>query len=122
VNAKWPYAGAQPVDRARDIARTLWAALQRVDPDAAEAIADAAESAGEHWLRPQPARFGLDDVVRPIDAAELVGKSARWVYDWAAADRERRIVQARDGLIRVRVRDLLEYVAQRTGKADPEKS
>ena len=109
--SKWPIRGAQPVDRARDVARACWTALQRVDPEAAEVIALAAETAGERWLRPQPSQYGPDDVVTVIEGAELIGRSARWVYAWVARDRAHRLVTGRDGRMRVRVRDLLEYAA-----------
>lgn len=116
--SRWHRRGTLPVDRAREVARTCWEALRRVDPDAAELIAQAAAAAGEHWLAPEVARHGLDDVVTVVEAAHLVGRSARWGYKWVADDRERRAVVGRDGRIRVRVRDVLEHVA-RERRAEP---
>jgi len=101
-----------PVDRAREVARTCWEALRRVDPEAAVLIAEVAASAGEAWLTPQVAQYGQDDTVTVIEAAELVGRSARWVYQWVAQDRVRRAVVGRDNRIRVRVRDVLESVVE----------
>jgi hypothetical protein len=108
---EWHRPGALPVDRAREVAQLLWEALRRVDPEAAQLIADAAAAAGESWLTPQAAQYTLDDTVIVIEAAELVGRSARWVYQWVAQDRARRAVVGHDNRIRVRVRTLLESVA-----------
>lgn len=110
---KWPISGVYPVDRAREVARTCWVALAAVDPDAAEAIAQAARMAGEAWLAPQVAQYGLDDTVTVPEAAELVGRSVRWVYQWVAIDLEHRRVHASGNRIRVRVRDLLESEAHK---------
>jgi hypothetical protein len=100
-----------PVDRAREVARTCWEALRNVDPKTADLIAKAAAAAGEQWLAPEIAQHTLDDVVPVIDAAQLVGRSARWVYQWVAKDRDRRAVIGRDLRIKVRVRDVMEAVA-----------
>ena|SRR6478752_7407033 len=108
----WHRPGTLPVDRAREVARTCWEALRRVDPEAAVLIAEVAASAGEAWLTPQVAQYGQDDTVTVIEAAELVGRSARWVYQWVAQDRVRRAVVGRDNRIRVRVRDVLESVVE----------
>jgi hypothetical protein len=110
--SEWHRAGALPVDRAREIARTCWQALNRVDPEAARLIADVAAASGEYWLTPQVSQYSMDDVVTPLEAAELVGRSVRWAYQWVAQDRPRRAVVGHDGRIRVRVRDILEGVAQ----------
>ena len=109
--SEWPIAGARPVDRARDVARTCWDALHRVDPTAAAAIADAAVMAGEHWLTPQVARHDLHDFVSVPDAAKIAGRSPRWAYEWVAADRENRAHVGADGKIRVRLGEVLESVA-----------
>lgn len=108
---EWHRPGTLPVDRAREVARTCWAALRRVDPQAAQLIAEAAAQAGEAWLTPQVAQYGPDDAVNVLEAAELVGRSVRWVYQWVANDREHRAVAGNDGLTHVRVRQLLESVA-----------
>ena len=105
--SKWHRSGDLPVDRAREVARTCWEALRRVDPEAAEVIARAAAQAGETWLSPEMMRYGLDDMISVAEAARLVGRSVRWGYEWVAADPERRNVGAPDR-IRVRVRDILE--------------
>lgn len=110
--SKWHRPGDLPVDRAREVARTCWEALHRVDPESANLIAQAAAAAGEHWLAPEISRCSLDDVVTVVEAAQLVGRSARWGYQWVAEDRERRLILGRDGRMRVRVRDVLEHVAQ----------
>jgi hypothetical protein len=108
---RWPIAGARPVDRARDVARTCWEALHRVDPDAANLIAQSAAEVGEQWLTPQIARHDLDDLVSVSEAAELAGRSVRWTYEWVAGDRDHRAVLGPDRRIQVRVRDVLEAAA-----------
>jgi hypothetical protein len=110
--SKWHRPGDLPVDRAREVARTCWEALRRVDPEAAQLIADVAAAAGETWLTPQISQYALDDTVPVLEAAELVVRSVRWVYQWVAADRPRRAVVGTDGRIQVRVRDILESVAR----------
>lgn len=109
--SNWYRPGELPVDRAREVARTCWEALRRVDPEAAELIAQAAATGGELWLAPEIAQHTLDDVVTVVEAAHLVGRSARWGYLWVNEDRQRRAVIGLDGRIRVRVRDILESVA-----------
>ena len=109
--SQWHRPGALPVDRAREVARTCWEALRRVDPEAAGLIARAAAAGGEHWLVPEMARYTLDDTVTVVEAAHLVGRSARWGYQWVAQDRARRAIVGLDGRIRVRVRDILESAA-----------
>lgn len=118
--SKWHRHGDRPVDRAREVARTCWRALSAVDPLAAETIAWAAQQAGETWLAPQIAQYGPDDVVTVSEAAELVGRSVRWTYQWVAEDRERRAVLGPDQRIRVRVRDVLETVARQRRNTPPE--
>jgi hypothetical protein len=118
---RWHRPGARPVDRARDVARTCWQALEQVDPAAARVIAHAAHLAGETWLVPQIARHQPDDLITVPDAAELVGRSVRWVYGWVAEDRDgsktgtARAIPDRDGRIRVRVATILEAVAENDG-------
>ena len=109
---KWHRPGTRPVDRAREVARTCWEALNAVDPAAARAIGLAAQAAGEGWLVPQFARHQPDDYVTVAEAAELVGRSVRWAYHWVATDRDRRSITDSDGHLRVRVGTLLESVAK----------
>jgi hypothetical protein len=118
TSSSW-WTRSRPVDRAREIARTLWVALYRVDQESASAIADAAEAAGEHWLRPEPARWGLDDIITVAEAAQMTGRSVRWIYWWVSQDRGARIVSPEGTPIRVRVGDLLEYLAHEHRKDRP---
>lgn len=99
------------MDRAREVARTCWAALAASDPETAKTIAWAATQAGEAWLTPQPALHGPEDLITPSEAAEMTGRSVRWVYAWVAEARESRAILGPDKRIRVRVKDLLESVA-----------
>lgn len=114
--SRWHIPGATSTDRAREVARTCWQALRKVDPHAAELIAWAANEAGEAWLVPQLARHQPDDLISPVDAAELVGKSARTVYEWIARGRLPHTVGS-DGRIRVHVATLLDFAASRRRNA-----
>lgn len=112
-----PRRRALPVDRAREIARVCWEALRQVDSEAARIIAEAAD---EGWLTSRVSQYAPDDTVTVLDAAELTGRSVRWVYQWVADDRPRRAVVGHDNLIRVRVRDILAAVVadRRAGPVD----
>jgi len=110
--SRWPAPGTLAVDRAREVARTCWTALNRVDPEAAELIAWAATEAGEGWLAPQLAQYGPDDWVSVSAAAELVGRSVEWTYRWVAQDRPHRAIIGADGLITVRVGAVQDAVAE----------
>ena len=110
--SRWHRPGTLAVDRAREGARTCWAALNEVDPHAARSIAWAAAQAGEGWLTPQVARHDPHDWVTVSTAAELVGRSVEWVYRWAAKDREHRIIVGPAGLITVRVGSVQDAVAE----------
>ena len=103
---RWHRPGTLAVDRAREVARTCWVALEQVDPATARAIAWAAEQAGEGWLTPAPATHTEEDYVPVSTAADLVGRSVRWVYAWVAEDRETRARIDRTGRITVRVGDV----------------
>lgn len=119
--SRWHVPGATSAERARDVARTCWKALRSVDPDAADRIAWAATQAGETWLTPQVARYQDDDFVSPADAAELIGKSARTVYEWVARGWLPHIIvhDGRSDRIRVRVGTVLDVAAnRRRSKAD----
>jgi len=110
--SRWPTSGTLAVDRAREVARTCWTALHRVDPEAAEMIAWAASEAGEGWLAPQRAQYGPDDWVSVSTAADLVGRSVEWVYRWVAKDRAHRAIIGSDGLITVRVGTIHDALAE----------
>jgi excisionase family DNA binding protein len=117
--SRWHQRGVSATDRARQVARTCWEALHRVDPDAARLIAWAAREAGEGWLVPEPARHTRDDLVGVLEAAELVGYKARTIYDWISCGRLAHTTD-RQGHIRVHVGTLLDFVAARmTGKETP---
>lgn len=107
---RWHRPDARPVDRAREVARTCWQALNVADPVAAELIATAATQAGEGWLAPQMARHGPEDVISPVEAAELVGLAARTIYDWISSGRLVHSVN-RQGRFQVKVNDVLEAMA-----------
>jgi excisionase family DNA binding protein len=107
---RWHRPGARPVERAREVARTCWAALSVADPEAADLIAWAATQAGETWLTPRPATYGPEDRVSPAEAAELVGVSVRTVYGWISSGRLDHSLNAQ-GRIRVRVDAVLATMA-----------
>jgi excisionase family DNA binding protein len=109
---RWHRRGATPAERAREVARTCWLALAKVDVHAADAIARAAELAGETWLTPELARHQRDDLVGVPEAADLVGYQVRTVYEWISRGRLAHTTD-RQGRIRVHVGTLLDYVAAR---------
>lgn len=107
---RWHRPDARPVDRAREVARTCWQALNAADPATATLIATAATQAGEGWLAPQMARHGPEDVISPVEASELVGVAARTIYGWIATGRLVHSVN-NQGRFRVKVNDVLEAMA-----------
>ena len=82
--SRWPFPGDLPVDRARLVALQYRELLWRLDPLACAAVDEAAVLAGENWVLREWAIEDEDDFVSVSRAAELVGRSTRWVYNWAA--------------------------------------
>lgn len=101
--SRWPFPGDRPADRARQVAHAYRAALLAIDETACRAIDAAALSVGEGWVIPYVHRHLPDDWITAQEAAALTGRSVRWVYAWAAADRAHRIHVGNDGVLRVRV-------------------
>lgn len=79
----WPFRGDLPVDRARQVALQYRRVLWQVDREACAAIDTAAIWAGEHWVISDWAVETGEDWVSIARAAELVGRSKRWVWAWA---------------------------------------
>lgn len=102
MTSRWPFPGDRAIDRRSQVAITYRAALQRVDPVACAAIDSAAVLAGEGWVVEELAVETEDDLVTVPRAAELVGRSRRWVYEWA---RTTGMVAMRNP-IQVRLRDV----------------
>jgi hypothetical protein len=96
---RWPFPGDLPVDRARLVALQYREVLERLDPAACTVIDEAAVLAGESWVLREWAIETEDDYVSVERAAELVGRSTRWVYAWAA--RNDGAVRRRPTLIRL---------------------
>jgi hypothetical protein len=117
VTRRWPYPADRPVDRARQVAQQYRAALARTNPDACAAIDQAARWAGETWVLPQIAQHKPDDLITAPEAAELTGRSLRWVYQWVSDDRDTRMHQ-RDGKTHVRVRDIQHAAARHIDERD----
>ena len=105
---KWPNKGDLPVDRARQVCSEYRRALELVDPATCQIIDTAAIAAGEAWVAPRLAINDEDDLVSVPDAADIVGRSARWVYGWISEDHSR--ARSNDPL-RVRVGDVIDAVA-----------
>jgi hypothetical protein len=82
--SRWPFPGDLPVDRARLVALQYREVLWRLDREACATIDRAAVLAGESWVLREWAIEDEDDYVSVDRAAELVGRSTRWVYLWAA--------------------------------------
>lgn len=106
--SKWPNKGDSPVDRARQVTSEYRSALHALDPEACRAIDSAAIAAGETWVRPELAVESMDDLVTIGRAAELVGRSPRWVYSWTYANMDK--VKDRNPM-RVRIGDIVTALA-----------
>lgn len=89
MRRRWPFPGDLPVDRARQIAEEYRRALRAVDPEACAIIDSAAVAVGEGWAVEEIAIETADDVVTVARAAEIVGRSERWVYEWVHTHRDR---------------------------------
>lgn len=103
----WPFPGDSPTDRARQVALQYREALWRLDRASCAAIDQAAAWAGEHWVLHEWAVETEDDLVTIPRAAELVGRSKRWVYNWARTKE----MAASTSPIRVRLSDVRVAVA-----------
>jgi hypothetical protein len=97
------------VDRARQVCAEYRRALAEIDPSAADVIDRAAIAAGETWVNPGIAIHDEEDLVTVIVAADLVGRSAAWVYAWIAENRDQRVKATNP--LRVRVGDVLDALA-----------
>lgn len=116
MSAQWPFPGDLPVDRARQVAIQYRDALLRTAPEACDAIDAAARLAGEGWVVDDLAIEQGEDLVTVTRAAELVGRSKRWIYQWAA---DHAVWEGqRQGPILVRLADVRAAVAhERTRRA-----
>lgn len=113
MSGRWPFPGDLPVDRARQVALQYRAALGRLDAAACAAIDSAAVLAGEGWVVDELAVETEDDLVTVPRAAELVGRSRRWVYQWARTNPH---MIAKTGPTRVRLLDVRAAVADERAK------
>lgn len=98
----WPFPRDSPSDRARAVALQYRQALWSTRPDLCAVIDQAAVWAGEHWVLNEWAVETEDDLVTVPRAAELVGRSTRWVYHWARTSE----MVAATSPIRVRLSDV----------------
>jgi hypothetical protein len=105
----WPFPGDSASDRARQVALRYREALWNLDQQSCAAIDTAAVWAGEHWVLSEWAVETEDDLVTVPRAAELVGRSTRWVYHWAQTSE----MVAATSPIRVRLSDVRAAVANR---------
>lgn len=103
LTRRWPFPGDTATDRARQVAAQYRTALTAVDPVACAAIDAAAHAVGEAWVTPTPAIHDDTDLVSVADAADLVARSVRTLYNWVA-DRSLPVYPER-GKIRVLVGD-----------------
>ena len=100
------------MEQSRQVAQTYRSALHRVAPAACAAIDQAAVWAGQAWVAPQAAVEVENDLVTVRRAAELVGMSRRWVYEWA---RTNDMIKAKSP-IRVRLCDVRAAVADKRAR------
>lgn len=91
------------MDRARKVAQTYRLALQGAEPEACTRIDQAARDAGEGWVCPQ---LTTDEWVPVATAAEVSGRSRRWVYAWIERDAGRWAMI--DGRLHVWLGDVLQ--------------
>ena len=108
MSRRWPFPGDLPVDRARQVGTEYRRALWQLDPEACAAIDEAAVLAGETWVISDWAAETPDDLVTIPRGAELVGRSTRWVYNWAQLNPD--LVMSRSP-IKLRLGDLQGAVA-----------
>jgi hypothetical protein len=113
--SQWPFPGDLPVDRARQVALEYRRALWERDPDACAKIDSVATAVGENWVISDWAVETGEDLVTIPRAAELVGRSTRWVYNLAQQRPD--LVQSRSPIM-MRLRDVqAASAAQRARRA-----
>lgn len=113
--SRWPIPGVRPLGRARELAKSYRAALAVADPETCRLLDARSHQVGEHWIAPQAHAYQDADWITVLEAAELVHRSPRWVYDWLAEKREERSHACNDGLIRVQVAAVLDGAARAGG-------
>lgn len=107
----WPNPRDTSTDRARAIARSLLAALEPVDPEAAQRHRTMADLFGETWLNPRPDLDTSDTVPGRLTteaAAFLAGRTPSTIRRWVA-DPTVPVERGPDGLIDER--QLQDYLA-----------
>lgn len=112
---EWPDAHDLPVDRARQVAQEYRRALRRADRLTCDIIDRAAEHVGETWVIEEYADELEDDLVSVRRAAELIGRSERWVYMLAARNPD--LVLRRP--MRIRVGDIRAAAARHRMTPEP---
>lgn len=106
---KWPNAGDLPVERARQVCSEYRLHLLKLDPELCGIIDEAAIAVGETWVNPELAIETHESEVTVSRAAEITGRSTRWVYKWISRD-PTRVVRGSNPQ-RVILRDVLDAVA-----------
>lgn len=90
----WPVPGDTSTDRARQIARSLLAALRKLDPAEADRHVTFAVMFGETWLAPTPDLAAGERRLTDAEAATVAGRHPvtirRWVSEGTSAGRLRR--------------------------------
>jgi len=113
--SRWPFPGDLPVDRARQVAQQYREALTVCDPDTCRVLDSMARAVGEDWVVGQPAIEDEADLVTVARAAELVGRSKRWVYLMVATGQ---LPATARRPTKILLSDLREAAAQRRRQAE----
>lgn len=106
----WPWPADTPTERARRVALSALAELEKVAPERARTFVDRITGMGEPWLRRAIVRYQDDDLLTAAEVADVCGVQPGTVDQWR--HRGLRDVDTVDGR-RFLMRDVLEYHAAR---------
>lgn len=117
---RWPFPEDTQRERDRKIAQSYRAALFDADPDRCRQLDQRAQELGQGWVVPHPSTLDLDDELRAVDLAELLGIPAATIRKWASRGQVEQRTAA-DGSPVYLVREVVDYCAavrrRRAGKA-----
>lgn len=108
--SRWPWPGDSPLDIARRLVQSYRQELQKISPERCAVLDRRAQELGQGWVIPQDWHVDLDDLLSRDEAAEFAQVERRTLDEWRR--RGLKVTATPDGP-RYRVRDLLDYQAQR---------